>query len=147
MYSIEVYNFATCRSFGIQMFKDKPLESMSEVNECLKYYVAKGCWGKPLRKLNEDSLSEFEKTRVMSKDKDESDKWVCQVKADYEIRIYKNSTYKQKRAEHYPSYAEVSEALMENMEMRPQKLEQIKAIRAAVKAKYPKDEKELLEIR
>ena len=48
--------------------------------------------------------------------------------------------YKGKRKAEYPSHEEILEALMEDVEGRPEKLEEVKTKRAEVKAKYPKPE-------
>lgn len=48
-------------------------------------------------------------------------------------------SYKEKRLSEYPSYNEVAEALMEDAEGDSEKLDNLKAKRAAIKAKYPKE--------
>jgi hypothetical protein len=52
---------------------------------------------------------------------------------------YQADLVRQKRAAEYPTIIECIEALLESLtENRPEKLEEIKTRRAAVKAKYPK---------
>lgn len=46
--------------------------------------------------------------------------------------------YKDLRADEYPTIAELVVALIEDKEGRPQSLNNLLAIRAAIKAKYPK---------
>jgi hypothetical protein len=48
------------------------------------------------------------------------------------------SPYKENRQKEYPSWEQVIEALIENMEGRPEKLAQVKQQRAEIRAKYPK---------
>jgi hypothetical protein len=48
--------------------------------------------------------------------------------------------YKEKRRAEYPSELDVIEALIEDKEGRPAKLDAVKATRAEVKLKYPKPE-------
>lgn len=141
MIKVEVDNIVNGRSF-MGSFED-----LEAANIWIDRQVQKCSWGKPTRQVKESEMSEIEKTRVLTKEKDESGEWICSVKADYEIRIYQDQDYGIKRAAEYPSWSEVMEALIENMEMRPAKLEQIKRTREQVRAKYPKNEKELLEKR
>lgn len=53
----------------------------------------------------------------------------------------KDNEYKQLRANEYPSWEEVQEALIENMEGRPEKLTIIKKKRTMVRDKHPKPRK------
>lgn len=141
MIKVEIENIVNGRRFGARF------ETMGLAEEWIENQVKKCSWGHPQRDIHEDEMSEIEKQRVLTKKKGEDGKYICNVRADYEISIYQDSVYKQKRRKEYPSFDEVIEAIIENMEMRPQKLEMIKHKRAQVRQKYPKDEKELLEKR
>ena len=55
-----------------------------------------------------------------------------------EIEIEKEKDYKELRQAEYPSLIEIAEALMENADGDPTKLDELKLRRAAVKLKYPK---------
>lgn len=122
-------------------------ESMQKAEAWIAKQTRKGNWGQPARQVHEDSASEEVKRRVLTKERGEDGKWLLNVKADYDIEIWKRDDYSQNRAKEYPAWEVVMEALMENMEMRPQKLNEIKKWREHVRAKYPKDSDELLERR
>lgn len=143
MIEVKVKNLANDRSYG------GAFETLEEAEAWIAKQEVKGSWGKPEREVHEDDMTEFEKKRVKTKRKEDKDKpkWICQVKADYEIEIWQASAYKQKRAAEYPSKEIIIEALIENMEMRPQKLNEVKKWREQVRNKYPKDSAELLEKR
>jgi hypothetical protein len=67
------------------------------------------------------------------------------LKSEFEYEIvdlsldpeFVRSEIKQKRFNEYPSELEIIEALMENLEGRPEKLAEVAAKRLTVKAKYP----------
>jgi hypothetical protein len=140
MIKVEVYNEVTDEHF------EGKFETMGQAEAWINQQSEKDGWGKGRREMKQSEMSEQEKQRVLTKEKIKN-RWVCQVKADYIISIYKDSDYKEKRRQEYPSWDEVMEAIVENMELRPEKLEVIKMRREQVKNKYPKDEKELLERR
>lgn len=54
-------------------------------------------------------------------------------------RNQESNIYKELRAKEYPAWTEIMEALIENMEGRPEKLTLVKKKRKIVRDKYPKD--------
>ena len=141
MIKVEVENLANGRKFG------GSFDLMERAEAWIEQQIKKGSWGKPERVLKESEMTEFEKTRVLSKEKDENNEWLCKVRSDIEITIWKEQVYKQNRVKEYPSQMELLEAILENMENRPQKLQAVLARREQVRKNNPKDEKELLEKR
>jgi hypothetical protein len=140
MKKVIIKNKAGVQTHGAQL--DDPSEWIAE-------QASKNSWGKPEREVEESLCSEEEKASALSSrtetDLEGVERTYYTLPATYTIEIIDISTEYEleqvlaKRRAEYPPIEECVEALLESMtEGRPEKLNEIKAKRAAVKTKNPK---------
>jgi hypothetical protein len=99
----------------------------------------------PEREIPESGASEEElniKLRTLDANESEPRRIVLPAQATYVIEDLTQEkaavAYIEERRKAYPSWEVVMEALIENMEGRPEKLEYVKDLRAQVRNDYPK---------
>jgi LPS sulfotransferase NodH len=130
---VEIKNLINNKTFGPHEFANE-----DSMNEWIQSCEEKQKFGKPERWMQMSDMCELEKQRTKHSrtNADVIEEWL--VKRDYDILVQPVSDYAEQRRSEYPSMNDVIEALVENMEGRPQKLNQIKEKRAYVRKKYPK---------
>lgn len=117
-------------------------QSEAEMNEEIKQVLNKGQWGAPQRIVHNIELERdpWLKNRVLRT----VDENYVEVMSECRVIRYNMPDYAEKRQREYPSIDECVEALMENMEGRPEKLRLLQKRRAKVRKNYPKEIKEIL---
>jgi len=101
-------------------------------------------WGKPERNVLVEDATDLEKSRELRVEIIDKVPFIV-VKSDFKVTIideekddnYFNELQKQRRAKEHPSWNKVNEAIIENMEGRPELLEQVIQEREIVRNKYP----------
>jgi hypothetical protein len=126
---IEIINHLNKNKFG-GVFENQELAD--------QYLAANEAFGKQERWMKEEDMSQLEKQRVLHSRTLEDGSKEYRVKRDYDILVTPVTSYKEDRQREYPDMNEVIEAMIENLEGRPQKLNTIKEQRAYVRKKYPK---------
>jgi hypothetical protein len=126
---IEIINHINQSKFG-GVFENQALAD--------QYLASSEAFGKQERWMKEEDMSQLEKQRTLHSRTLEDGSKEYRVKRDYDILVTPVTTYKEDRQKEYPDMNEVIEAMIENLEGRPQKLNAIKEQRAYVRKKYPK---------
>ena len=159
MYKLSIVNEVNGREYG------STWESQSEKNEYLDKLIAKQGWGKNQRIINEDSISEELRSRIISTQvipqvgeaasEDgtippsfdyQPERTEHTVKADYVVteenmllsKEYRNSQKVEARKKEYRSIEEVMHIILD-YGMDSQEFINMQSERASIKVKYPKE--------